>query len=114
MSSLISVIMYCNHVDYFSKDTIESILFQEYSEFELIVIDSSLSDFNKKICMGYNDNRLKYYNIDPIKGKSFALNAGMEYSQGKYIAFATSDSVSQKTRLQIQKEYLENQHRKYL
>ena len=72
------------------KKCLDSILRQEKSTFELIVVDSSNSSEIKNICKG--NEGIKYYYIQS-SGLSEGRNKGIEVSSNDYIAFTDPDCI---------------------
>ena len=73
--------------------TINSVLKQNYKNWELIVIDDRSTDNTKELIEGYSkkDSRIKYVLNYHKKGPGGARNCGIENAKGKYIAFLDSD-----------------------
>lgn len=90
----------------FLKEAIESVLNQEYSDFELIIIDDGSTDSTRKIIEQY-EGKLRYY-YQPHKGVSPARNAGLRLARGNFIAFLDSDDLWKKEKLKIQIEFMKN------
>lgn len=74
------------------KRAIESVLSQTYNDYELIVIDDGSTDDTNKVVSAYNDPRIYYY-FKENGGQNSALNYGLQYANGKYIAFIDSDDA---------------------
>ena len=70
--------------------SINSILKQTFSDFELICINASSNDNSLKILESYNDHRLKIYSQDNL-GISAAKNFGVSVSSYDIIAFLDAD-----------------------
>lgn len=75
------------------KRSINSVLYQTYDDFEIIVIDDGSSDGTDKVIKEFNDSRIKYVRHELNRGASAARNTGIKLSRGKYIAFQDSDDV---------------------
>lgn len=78
----------------FIGKTIDSILQQNFSEYEIIVIDDGSTDNTKEIIQTYTG---KYSNIkyfwQPNKKQGAARNNGITKSNGKYIVFFDHDDL---------------------
>ena len=68
------------------KDTIESILNQSYSNFELIIIDGGSTDKTIDIIKNFDSPTIKWIS-EPDKGISDAFNKGVKLATGDYINF---------------------------
>ena len=92
MKPTISIIMpFYNRADLLSE-TIDSILAQTYTEFELIGVDDGSTDNASEIFKNYakHDNRLKLC-TKPHTNAGDARNLGYQHSTGKYLIFLDSD-----------------------
>ena len=93
----------------FLDESIESIITQTYTNWELIVIDDSSTDESCAIAKRYasRDNRILVFSNTHEKGLAGALNCGLSYARGAYIARADADDINVPQRLRIQYEYLQ-------
>ena len=91
---LISVIVPIYKVEKYLSKCIESIIAQEYSNIEIILVDDGSPDNCGKICNDYaiKDNRIKVIHKEN-GGLSSARNAGIDIAQGEYIGFVDSDDT---------------------
>lgn len=81
-----------NRADYLAE-TIESVLAQTYSNWEMIIIDDGSETTDSRIVAEpfcQKDKRISYHYVTHI-GLSGARNHGILLSKGKYIAFLDSD-----------------------
>lgn len=84
---------------------IESILGQEYENWELLLIDDGSTDLSAEICQSYceRDRRINYY-YQTNQGAGPARNKGIDESKGDWITFVDSDDAIMPNHLaQIQK-----------
>lgn len=90
--SLISIIVPCYNVDAFLEKCINSIIYQTYNNWELILIDDGSSDNTLKICKKYStlDKRIKVIH-KKNEGVSVARNVGIDIANGEWITFLDSD-----------------------
>ena len=71
---------------------LDSILGQDYGDFELILVDDGSTDGSPRICIDYQgrDGRIRYVRQEN-GGLSAARNAGMAVATGDYVSFVDSD-----------------------
>ena len=107
---LVSVLIVTYNTEYYMlKESIESILRQTYTNFELLIIDDKsekYSDFS--FLNKYHDKRIKFYQSKENKGLAFCTNWGIELSRGNYIARLDADDIALPRRLECQVDYLKN------
>ena len=79
---------------YQSEDSIlraiTSVLMQEHTDLEVLVIDDGSTDHTSKIITSISDNRIKYRHIQHM-GTQYARYEGVKCAQGMYIVFLDSD-----------------------
>lgn len=98
----ISVLMTVYNHDQYLKKSIQSILNQTYKNWKLIVIENGSQDNSKKILKKIKSKRIKKIFLKKNIGRTNALNYGLKFCKGKYIAIMDSDDLSKKNRLFIQ------------
>jgi glycosyltransferase involved in cell wall biosynthesis len=102
----VSVVIPTRNSGKYIKESIDSILNQTFSDFEILIIDDNSSDDTRAILGEYQDCRLTVLN-GPGRGLAAALNCGMRQSKGEFIARMDADDIAHNTRLQKQVEYLD-------
>lgn len=103
----ISIIMLVYNTDKYLQDSINSILAQSYSNFELIIANDGSTDNSKEIILSYRDNRIRYIENQSNQGIVKTRNECIKRAGGKYIAVLDSDDLSLKNRLELQVNFLE-------
>lgn len=105
---LVSVIIPAyNRVKYI-QHTVDSVLGQTYSPIELIVVDDGSSDGTYELLQEYGDRlRLLTHPARENKGQSAAINLGMKYASGKYLAILDSDDFWAPNKLEVLIPFLE-------
>lgn len=92
MNPKISIVVPVYNVENYVDKCIESILGQEYSDLEIILIDDGSFDSSGHICDSYlkTDSRIILVHTKN-RGLSEARNLGIKISSGDYIGFVDSD-----------------------
>lgn len=104
---MISVIMSVYNGDKFLSSSIESILKQTYSDFELLILDDGSTDNTSKILNSYrNHEKIRLFKNNENIGLTKSLNLLINKSKGSYIARQDCDDLSDSKRLQKQLSYL--------
>lgn len=100
MDILISIIIPCYNAEKFIKETIESVIVQTYSNWELIIVDDGSSDESIAIISTYlNDKRIKLIS-QKNSGVSVARNSGATYAKGNFLCFLDADDVWERNFIQ--------------
>jgi glycosyltransferase involved in cell wall biosynthesis len=86
--------------------TIESVIAQTYTDFEILVIDDESSDRSIEICQDYNDPRMRVIR-QKNRGLAGARNTGIRNAQGQYLAFLDSDDLWQPEKLAKHAQHFE-------
>lgn len=94
----------------FIGKTIESVLNQTYTDWEMIIVDDCSTDNTKDIVLEYsnNDSRIKYIRLRENSGAAMARNKAMEVANGKYMAFLDSDDIWTSDKLEKQIKFMED------
>lgn len=71
---------------------IQSVLDQDFTAWELIVVDDGSRDPTREIVAGFTDPRIRYI-YQENKGLPGARNTGIRNARGQYIAFLDSDDL---------------------
>lgn len=91
----------------FISQTVESLLKQTFTDFELLIINDGSTDKTEEVIQSYTDARIRYIKNEVNSGLIYSLNKGIELAQGKYIARIDADDICEPHRLQRQYDWLE-------
>lgn len=95
----VSIILPTYNSDSVLKNAIESVKYQTYENWELLIIENGKKGQAEEIIKKINDNRIKYI-YQEVANVSEARNTGIDNAVGKYIAFIDSDDRYEKDFLQ--------------
>jgi glycosyltransferase involved in cell wall biosynthesis len=78
---------------FYTKRAIDSVLQQDFQDFELIIIDDGSKENDRESLMDYVEKHEKKisYIRHSNRGQSESINRGVLYSQGEYITIIDSD-----------------------
>lgn len=95
---MFSVIVPVYNVEAYLRDCVESVLMQDNSDYELILVDDGSTDNSGALCDELCELARSRDNVGSVKvvhqengGSSAARNAGIRCSSGKYLLFLDSD-----------------------
>ena len=99
--SEISIVIPVYNKKQYVRGTVQSVLNQTFTDFELLLVDDGSTDGSGKICdrMATVDNRIRVFHTKN-RGVSAARNYGIEKATGKYIGFIDADDRIDRTFLE--------------
>lgn len=106
---LVSIIMPSYNTGRFISETIESVLAQSYSNWELIIVDDCSTDNTDDVVVKYlSDDRIRYIKNETNSGAAVSRNRALREAKGKWIAFLDSDDLWEPDKLKKQIAFMEN------
>lgn len=111
----VSIIMSVYNGNRYLKNSIESVLQQSYSDFELLLIDDGSTDDSYSIMKFYadKDKRIKVFHKEN-SGLTKSLNYGIKKAVGKYIARIDCDDIWLPNKLEKQIFFMKQNPQIYL
>lgn len=102
--NLVSIITPNYNCARFIAQTIESVVSQTYSQWEMLIIDDCSTDGSYEIALAYaaKDNRIKVIRNEKNSGAAVSRNKALELAQGEFIAFLDSDDLWMPDKLEKQ------------
>ena len=108
MDELVSIIMPSYNTAKFISETIDSVLTQTYTNWELIIVDDCSTDNTDEVVKSFlSDDRIKYIKNEKNSGAAFSRNRALCEAKGKWIAFLDSDDLWLPEKLEKQIEFME-------
>ena len=100
-SPIISVIIPVYNAEKYLKDTLDSVLKQSFSDFEVICIDDGSTDKSNEVLKKYASKDIRITVIkQKNKGVIHARNNAVKIAKGEFIYFLDSDDVIDETLLE--------------
>jgi glycosyltransferase involved in cell wall biosynthesis len=97
----------------FLQKAIESVIYQTYENWELLLVDDGSTDSSRTIAQGFAakyPDKIRYLEHEnhQNRGKSTSRNLGLTNAKGKYLAFLDADDVFLPLKLEKQIAILES------
>lgn len=105
----VSIIMPAYNTSEFISESIESVLRQTFTQWELIIIDDCSTDDTVRAVEKYKyEPRVTLVKNEQNMGGAGSRNVGIRLAKGRYIAFLDSDDVWEDTKLELQLNFMEH------
>lgn len=98
MNDLVSIIVPVYNSGSTLKETIDSVLTQTFTNWELILVNDGSIDNSLEVINNYNDTRIQVFTQNN-QGVSVARNFGISKAKGNFVAFLDSDDLWSKDKL---------------
>lgn len=108
MDNLVSIIMPSYNTGRFLAETVNSVLAQTYSDWELIIVDDCSTDNTDAVLAGFDDPRIRYIKNERNSGAAVSRNRALREAKGRWIAFLDSDDLWEPEKLRKQIAFMEN------
>ena len=105
---LVSVVMPAYNVEGFVCDSIDSVLSQSFSNWELIIVNDCSTDNTAQEIEAYlADSRIQLINNSENLGGAGSRNVAIKAAKGRYLAFLDSDDLWTENKLEKQLEFMQ-------
>tara|TARA_B110000971_G_scaffold22588_1_gene20414 strand:+ start:950 stop:1690 length:741 start_codon:yes stop_codon:yes gene_type:complete len=104
---LVSIIMPYYKKEPYIENTIQSILNQSHTNFEILLINDDVENKNFIKAISNLDQRIKLIHNDKNLGAGPSRNKGIKLSSGEYIAFCDCDDLWKKNKLEFQLNFMQ-------
>ena len=110
MNNIVSIITPSFNSANYICHTVESVLNQSYTNWELLIVDDCSTDNSREIIQSYvnKDSRIKLICLEKNSGAAVARNTGIEEARGRFIAFLDSDDTWHPEKLEKQLHFMLN------
>lgn len=92
-SAIVSVVIPTYNCGDYIEETLKSVLDQDYSRLEIIVVDDGSTDRTRDVVTAFDSARVTYLYQSNSGGPSGPRNIGIQRARGRYIAFIDADDI---------------------
>ena len=103
---LVSIIMPYYKKELYVSESVQSILNQSYTNFELILVNDDTENKNFINKISNFDQRIRLIHNDKNLGAGLSRNKAIVHSKGEYIAFCDSDDLWKQNKLELQLNFM--------
>lgn len=106
VDGLVSIITPSWNTERFIAETIQSVIDQTYTNWELIIVDDCSSDNTDEVVASFKDKRIKYLHNEKNSGAALTRNKALREAKGEWIAFLDSDDLWTPEKLEHQIDFM--------
>lgn len=88
-----SIIVCAYNVEKYISKAIESVLEQDFQNYELLIVNDGSTDNTAKVAKNYRDKRIKFVSYKKNRGPGYARNKAVSLAKGEYILYLDSDDT---------------------
>lgn len=108
MEEKVSIITPVYNCEKYLKDTIENVIKQTYTNWEMLLVDDCSTDKSEEVIKEYTkkDKRVKYFKLKENSGAAVARNFALEKAEGRFIAYLDADDAWKLDKLEKQIKFM--------
>ena len=107
MKDLVSIIVPSYNCAKYLPDTINSVLAQTYTNWEMLIVDDCSTDNSEEVIKSFGDPRIRYLKNEKNSGAAISRNYALREAKGRWIAFLDSDDMWMPEKLSHQIAFME-------
>ena len=107
VEGLVSIVMPSYNTAPYIEETIQSVLNQTYTNWELIIVDDCSNDNTDEVLDAIKDNRIRYFKNGKNSGAAVSRNKALREAKGQWIAYLDSDDLWMPEKLEKQIKFME-------
>ena len=93
MNELVSIITPSYNTARFLRETIECVLAQTYTNWEMLIVDDCSTDGTDDVLGSFSDERIRCFKNERNSGAAISRNFALRQARGRWIAFLDSDDL---------------------
>ena len=104
----VSIIMPADNVSRHIEETVNSVIRQTHTNWELLIVDDCSTDNTVAMIQSFHetDSRINVYELEKNSGAAVARNKAIEQATGDYLAFLDSDDLWEAEKLEKQLTFM--------
>ena len=106
-NNLVSIIMPTYNCGRFIKESIDSVLAQTYTDWELLIVDDCSTDDTTDVVASFKDPRIHYQCNEHNSGAAVTRNTALRMAKGRWVAFLDSDDLWLPNKLETQIAFMD-------
>lgn len=110
IDDLVSIITPSYNTAQYIGETIQCVLNQTYTNWEMIIIDDCSTDDTDKVISSFDDKRIFYFKNEVNSGAAISRNCALLKARGRWIAFLDSDDLWLPNKLEKQINFMKKNH----
>jgi glycosyltransferase involved in cell wall biosynthesis len=99
MHPLVSLVVPCFKMAQLLPQCVNSILGQDYQDFEVLIMDNCSPDRTPEVAQSFNDPRVRYIRNETNLGHIRNFNKGITLTRGKYVWVVMADDMLRSSRV---------------
>lgn len=103
---LVSIIIPVFNAEKYIEETIETVIEQTYTNWEMILIDDASTDQSKNKIKKKLSDKMTFIELDQHSGTAIARNEGIKIAKGRYISFLDADDLWDKDKIKKQLTFM--------
>ncbi|MCQ2211391.1 MAG: glycosyltransferase [Paludibacteraceae bacterium] len=107
MNDLVSIIMPAYNTEKYISESIQAVLNQTYTNWELLIVDDCSTDSTTAVVESIKDPRIHLLKNEHNSGAAVSRNYALREARGRWIAFLDSDDLWDATKLEKQITFME-------
>lgn len=110
MQEKVSIIVPVYNAANYIEQTIQSVLTQDYENWELILVENGSTDDSVTKIQAFNDERIRLIIMDGNAGAANARNEGMRQATGTYVGYIDADDLWRPDKLSRQIAFMQEKN----
>ncbi len=107
MNDLVSIITPSYNCAKYIGETIQSVLNQTYTNWEMLIVDDCSTDNTEEVVKSFGDHRIRYLRNEKNSGAAVSRNYALREAKGRWMAFLDSDDMWMPEKLERQIAFME-------